>query len=71
LAVDKKSINDCNDDSSGDCLMGVMVTGQPYDLDELIALSGLDAQRLLPRLLDLELGGRVRRAGGGRFFRSF
>ena len=28
---------------------------QPYDLDALAAASGLDAARLLPRLLDLEL----------------
>jgi DNA processing protein len=71
FAADGESTKGCNEDSSGDCLMGIMVAGQPYDLDELMALSGLDAQRLLPRLLGLELCGRVRRAGGGRFFRSF
>jgi DNA processing protein len=69
--VDLCAVNNREVDSSGDCLMTVMETGQPYDLDELIALSGLDASHLLPRLLDLELCGRVRRAGGGRFFRSF
>ena len=43
----------------------------PADVDELTGLSGLEPKRLLPRLLDLELRGFVRRAGGGRFLRSF
>ncbi|HJN43553.1 MAG TPA: DNA-processing protein DprA [Vicinamibacterales bacterium] len=43
--------------------------GESYDLDDLIALSGLDGPRLLPRLLDLELSGRVVRQEGGRFVR--
>ena len=38
---------------------------------DLVKLSGLEPKRLLPRLLDLELRGFVRRAGGGRFLRSF
>jgi DNA processing protein len=69
--ADRRSLSSDKRDGSGNCLIEMMVAGQPYDLDELIALSGLDAQRLLPRLLDLELCGCVRRAGGGRFFRSF
>jgi predicted Rossmann fold nucleotide-binding protein DprA/Smf involved in DNA uptake len=56
---------------SGDPLIQQMVPGQPYDVDELTGLSGLEPKRLLPRLLDLELRGFVRRAGGGRFLRSF
>ena len=44
-----------------------MTPGHPYDVDELTALSGLEPKRLLPRLLDLELRGFVRRAGGGSF----
>ena len=46
-----------------------MEPGQPYDLDELAVGSGLDPARLLPRLLDLELRGLLRRAGAGRFMR--
>lgn len=55
---------------SGDPVLRVMEAGQPYDLDALAAASGLDGHRLLPRLLDLELAGAVRRAPGGRFIRS-
>jgi predicted Rossmann fold nucleotide-binding protein DprA/Smf involved in DNA uptake len=46
-----------------------MEPGQPYDLDALAEVSGLASTRLLPRLLDLELRGLVRRVGGGRFLR--
>ena len=55
---------------SDDPILRRMDAGQAYDLDELAALSGLEGARLLPRLLDLELQGRVLRAGGGRFMRS-
>jgi DNA processing protein len=53
-----------------DPVLRVMDAGQPYDLDALAAASGLEGARLLPRLLDLELQGAVRRAPGGRFLRS-
>jgi DNA processing protein len=56
--------------SSADPLLRLMQPGQPYDLDGLAGLSGLDGARLLPRLLDLELHGLVRRIEGGRFLRS-
>jgi DNA processing protein len=69
-AGDRKLINSCRAAVSGDPLIGEMTPGQPYDLDELTALSGLEPKRLLPRLLDLELRGFVRRAGGGRFLRA-
>jgi predicted Rossmann fold nucleotide-binding protein DprA/Smf involved in DNA uptake len=46
-----------------------MQEGEPYDLDGLAGLSGVDGVRLLPRLLDLELAGLVRRIEGGRFMR--
>ena len=46
-----------------------MEPGQAYDVDGLAALSGLESVRLLSRLIDLELQGRVRRVGGGRFMR--
>jgi DNA processing protein len=64
-------ITRCPKAVSGDSLIQQMVPGQPYDVDELTGLSGLEPKRLLPRLLDLELRGFVRRAGGGRFLRSF
>ena len=46
-----------------------MEQGQAYDVDGLAALSGLENVQLLSRLIDLELQGRVRRVGGGRFMR--
>lgn len=55
--------------SCGDPILAGMAAGQAYDLDGLSAGSGLDGARLLPRLLDLELRGLVRRVGGGRFMR--
>lgn len=55
--------------ASGDALLRVMQGGQPYDLDGLADLSGVDGVRLLPRLLALELAGLVRRLEGGRFMR--
>lgn len=55
---------------SGDPVLRAMDPGYPYDLDQLVAASGLDGARLLPRLLDLELHGSIRRAPGGRFLRS-
>lgn len=52
-----------------DPVMRVMATGEAYDLDDLAEASGLDGPRLLPRLLELEIQGSVRRVGGGRFVR--
>jgi DNA processing protein len=63
-------VTSSNKRSSTDTLVRVMEVGHPYDLDELTASSGLDVVKLLPRLLDLELRGLVRRAGAGRFLRS-
>lgn len=56
--------------TSGDPLLRLMHEGQAYDLDELAAVSGVDGVRLLPRLLELELHGLVRRVVGGRFMRQ-
>ena len=39
------------------------------ELDTIVERSGVAIERLLPRLLDLELRGLIRRAGGGRFVR--
>ena len=44
--------------------------GEPFDLDELAARTGLESGRLLAGLAELELSGLVRRVGGGRFVRS-
>jgi DNA processing protein len=55
--------------ASHDPVLRRMIEGESYDLDELSQLSGLDRVRLLPRLLELELGGAVRRIDGGRFVR--
>jgi DNA processing protein len=52
---------------SGDPVLHAMAPGDTYDLDALAALAGLDPVELLPRLLDLELGGAVRREPGGRY----
>jgi DNA processing protein len=55
---------------SVDPVLRRMEVGQPYDVDGLVELSGLESVKLLSRLIDLELQGRVRRVGGGRFMRS-
>ncbi len=54
---------------SADPLLRRMDVAVSYDLDALARLSGLDPARLLPRLLDLELRGQIRRVGGGHFIR--
>jgi DNA processing protein len=54
---------------SDDPVLRAMTVDQPYDLDALALGSGLDMRRLLPRLVELELAGLVRRQGGGRFVR--
>ena len=55
---------------SADPIVAGMEPGQAYDVDGLAALSGLEHVQLLSRLIDLELQGRVRRVGGGRFMRG-
>ncbi len=59
------------DASSGhaDPVLACLPVGEPCDLDTISERSGLNSARLLPRLLELELQGLVRRAGGGRFVR--
>lgn len=56
--------------ADSDPILPLMNAGEPYDLDQLCALAGADAVRLLGRLLALELRGAVRRQSGGRFVRS-
>jgi DNA processing protein len=55
--------------ASQDPVLRAMDEGDSYDLDEIVERSGLDRIRLLPRLLELELAGAVRRVDGGRFVR--
>jgi DNA processing protein len=52
-----------------DPLLACLPPGEPCDLDGISERSGLSPARLLPRLLELELQGLVRRAGSGRFVR--
>jgi DNA processing protein len=52
-----------------DPLLACFPAGEMCDLGEIAERSGLTPSRLLPRLLDLELQGFIRRAGGGRFVR--
>jgi DNA processing protein len=47
-----------------------MTAGEAYDLDEIGRQTGLAPSMLLPRLLDLELHGAIRRVDGGRFVRA-
>jgi DNA processing protein len=52
-----------------DPLLASMEPGEVYRLDELAGATGMAPSRLLPRLMELELQGRVSRAAGGRFTR--
>jgi DNA processing protein len=52
-----------------DPLLARMDEGEGYALDELAAATGMSATRLLPRLMELELRGRVV-ASGGRWRRT-
>ncbi len=54
---------------TADPILDAMPAGEPCDLDAISERSGVIASRLLPRLLDLELQGFVKRAGGGWFVR--
>ena len=53
-----------------DAVLRHMDAGEVYGIDDLAALSGLDSAALLARLTDLELQGRVARAGAGQFVRA-
>ncbi len=55
--------------ASADPVLRHLDAGVAYDLDGLAERCGLDAPRLLPRLLQLELQGLLRRIEGGRFVR--
>jgi DNA processing protein len=55
---------------TSDPLIERMAAGESYDLDEICGWSGEAPAVLLPRLLELELKGALRRTEGGRFIRS-
>jgi DNA processing protein len=55
--------------ASQDPVLRSMDEGEPYDLDEIVERSGVDRMKLLPRLVELELAGALRRVEGGRFVR--
>ena len=69
LGEGRSRSRDTESSRTRDPLLRHMLAGQAYDLDGLAAMSGVDGVRLLPRLLDLELAGLVRRLEGGRFMR--
>lgn len=52
-----------------DPILWAMQVGEPYDVGFLCEQTGVDTVRVLSRLAELELGGWVTRAGGGRFVR--
>jgi DNA processing protein len=52
-----------------DPILAALPPGESCDLDAIAERSGVAVPRLLPRLFELELQGRIRRAGGGRFVR--
>ena len=55
--------------ASADPVLRHLEPGTSYDLDRLVELCGIGTSRLLPRLLQLELQGLLRRVEGGRFVR--
>ena len=67
IGVGRPASSDGHKSLEKDELLDRLEADGPCDLDELHALTGLDAASLLSRLLDLELRGLVARAGGGRF----
>jgi DNA processing protein len=56
--------------ASQDPVLRTMDEGETYELDEIAERSGVDRMKLLPRLIELELAGLLRRVEGGRFLRS-
>ena len=52
-----------------DPVLRSMAPGEPYELDDLAHETGVEPAMLLPRLLELELAGHVRREGA-QFVRS-
>ena len=55
---------------AGDPILRHMDAGEAYEIDDLAARTGLESAALLAGLTDLEIRGRVARAGAGRFVRA-
>jgi DNA processing protein len=53
-----------------DPLLSRMEAGEVYRLDELMSLTGVSGPKLLPRLMELELQGKVTARPGGLFGRN-
>lgn len=53
----------------GDPVLRALTPGEPRTLDELVLETRVESPKLLPRLLALELEGRLSRLAGGRFVR--
>ena len=51
--------------SSGRALLDALLPGEAYDVDAMVAASGLDGPTVLRALTDLELAGLVRRTPAG------
>lgn len=67
--VETNALSSTSSGVSADPIVGRMEAGQAYDVDALAVVSGLENVQLLACLIELELQGRVRRVGGGRFMR--
>jgi DNA processing protein len=52
-----------------DPLLSRMQAGEAYGLDDLVGITGMAASKLLPRLMELQLLGRIDAPSGGRFVR--
>lgn len=56
-------------DAGGDGLLSSLPVGEAWDADQIALFTGLSVGVLLPRLLELELDGKLSRKPGGRFLR--
>lgn len=52
---------------TADDLLSKLTPGEAYDVDELSATVGLTGSKLLPRLTEWEMRGRLRKVSGGRY----
>jgi DNA processing protein len=52
-----------------DPFLACLPPGEPCEIEAIVERSGVTIERALTQLLDLELRGRIRRDGGGRFVR--
>jgi DNA processing protein len=67
--VDTTPVVAAGPQATTDPVLRHMDTGHAYDLDALAEATGMAVSRLLPRILEFELAGRIRRVEGGRFIR--